>query len=79
MTGAADQARPPRRLPGVGGVTIQPAWLSVENAQAYSGLCRTKVFSLVTAGQVRSAKVGKRRLIDRASLDAFLAQHVTDA
>ncbi|MBW6397498.1 hypothetical protein KPL78_06550 [Roseomonas sp. HJA6] len=73
MMTANDQSRAPR----VAGVTVQPAWLTVANAVTYSGLGRTLMFELVVSGRVRSAKVGKRRLIDRAGLDAFLASHVT--
>lgn len=73
MTGN-DQVPAPRRLSGA---TVQPAWLTVANAVTYSGLGRTLMFELIASGRVRSAKVGKRRLIDRGGLDAFLASHAT--
>ena len=49
-----------------------PALLSVEQCAQTLGLSRTSTFSLVRGGQLRSLKVGSRRLITRASLDEFI-------
>ena len=49
MKGEVDQPRAPRRVPSVVGVTVQPAWLSVEDAIAYSGIRRTAMFDLAGA------------------------------
>jgi excisionase family DNA binding protein len=37
-----------------------------------SGLGRTKLYELIASKQIRSVRVGARRLIDFASLKAFL-------
>jgi len=57
---------------------IEPRWLRVPVAVAYSGFSRAKLFTLLSEGQIKSVSVtssGKRRgirVIDRLSIDAFL-------
>jgi len=51
-----------------------PAALSVPSAVVYSGIARTKLYSLMADGQIEAVKVGKRRLVLRASIDEFLAR-----
>lgn len=45
---------------------------SPDEAAAALGLGRTTIYQLLTAGAIRSVKVGKRRLIPRNALDEFL-------
>ncbi len=46
--------------------------VSVEEASAILSLGRSKVFELVAAGEIESLKVGRRRLIPRQALDAYV-------
>lgn len=48
------------------------AWSPAEAAQKL-GISRTLVFDLIAEGRLGSKKVGGRRLITQAHLDAFLA------
>lgn len=64
--------------------TPQPVWLRVPQAVQLTGLSRSKVYELLAAGRIRSASLrdpGQRhatRLIDRASLLAFIESHVEE-
>jgi excisionase family DNA binding protein len=51
---------------------FEPLAVTVPNATKYSGLGRTKLYELIAQGKIKSTTVGKRRLIDFASLKAFL-------
>lgn len=46
--------------------------VNVEEAAKLSGLARTTIFREISTGRLRSFKVGKRRLIRVASLNAYL-------
>ena len=50
-------------------------WFAYAEAAHYTGLGRTTLTQLVTSGEVRAAKVGKRVLISRDSLDSYLESH----
>lgn len=47
-------------------------WLTNKQAQQYAGLGRTKLWELVSSGEVRAARVGRAVRINRRSLDAFM-------
>ncbi len=50
------------------------AWaLTVKDAQAKSGLGEAMIYNLIRDGRLLSTKVGKRRLIDAASLRSLLS------
>lgn len=51
---------------------------SVDEACSATSLGRTAVFDLLRRGELTSVKVGRRRLIPVASLDAYLAQLVAE-
>ena len=57
---------------------ITPRWLTYASAAKYSGLSARTIQNYVNAGHVQSSNVMApgatrgRRLIDRASLDAFI-------
>ena len=51
---------------------LDPVTISVPTALKLSGLGRTKLYELIALKQIRSVRVGARRLIDFASLKAFL-------
>ena len=46
--------------------------LRMREATDYSGLGRTSIYNAAKAGQIETAKIGKSRLVVRASLDKFL-------
>ena len=47
-------------------------WLSYREASEVAGLSRTTLWKLISAGEVRAAKVGKAVRINRRSLEAYL-------
>lgn len=49
-----------------------PRWLRVPGACQYSGLNRSVLYTLLSAGKVRSHKIGGSRVVDRFSLDSFI-------
>ena len=53
-----------------------PAGLSVEDAAAYIGVGQTLMWDLVLKGEVKSVKIGRRRIIRRDTLDRVLAEGV---
>lgn len=50
---------------------LEPIALRIPDASRASGLSRTKLYELMEAGELPSVKVGGRRLILRADLEAF--------
>jgi excisionase family DNA binding protein len=56
-------------------VVEEAAWLSYPEAQRFSGLGRTKLWKLISAGEVEAAKVGRAVRISRPSLDAYLKRN----
>lgn len=54
---------------------IQPTALPVHpDATTYSGMSRTRLYALMDAKEIEAIKVGRRRLILRESIDAFIAR-----
>jgi excisionase family DNA binding protein len=51
---------------------------SVDEACSATSLGRTAVFDLLRRGEIASVKVGRRRLIPVASLDAYLGRLVAE-
>lgn len=47
-------------------------WLTYPEAQQYAGLGRTKLWELVSSGEVRAARVGRAVRISRRSLDEYM-------
>ena len=54
---------------------VEEAWLTYEQAQLYAALGRTTLWSLLKAGEVEGAKVGRSVRISRRSLDAYMRRH----
>lgn len=50
----------------------EKAWLSYTEAQRFSGLGRTKLWELISTGEVKAAKVGRAVRISRRSLDEYM-------
>jgi excisionase family DNA binding protein len=55
---------------------VEPVTVTVSAAIKYSGLGRTKLYELITKGEIESVRVGSRRLINFASLRARLTNKV---
>jgi excisionase family DNA binding protein len=51
---------------------IEPVTITIPDALRLSGLGRTKLYELLTKGEIQSVRVGTRRLIVFASLKALL-------
>jgi excisionase family DNA binding protein len=51
------------------------AWISYSDAQKYAGLGRTKLWELVSAGEVEAAKIGRAVRISRPSLDEYMKRN----
>jgi excisionase family DNA binding protein len=50
----------------------EPWAVRVDDACRLTGLCRTTIYGFLKSGRLRSVKVGRARLIDRASLRTLL-------
>ena len=53
-------------------VVEEAAWLSYPEAQRFSGLGRTKLWELISSGEVQAAKIGRAVRISRRSLDEYM-------
>jgi excisionase family DNA binding protein len=53
---------------------VAPAAFPVPSAVNYSGMSRTRLYALMGDGEIEAVKLGKRRLVLRESIDAFLAR-----
>lgn len=51
---------------------MEPMAFSIEQVQKLSGLGRTKLYEILRAGALPAKKLGKRTLILRSDLEAFL-------
>ena len=52
---------------------LQREGLSVADACTIAGIGRTKIYEAISSGALKARKFGKRRLILRSDLHAFLA------
>jgi excisionase family DNA binding protein len=53
----------------------EPAWISYSEAQRYAGLGRTKLFELVSGGDVEAAKIRRAVRINRKSLEDYMKRN----
>ena len=51
----------------------RPVFCSVVDAGRLLGVSRSLTYELLSAGSLRSVKLGKRRLVEIASIDEFAA------
>ncbi len=56
----------------VGQTDVETLWLSYPEAQRYSGLGRTKLWQLISSGDVKAAKIGRAVRISRRSLSEYM-------
>lgn len=47
---------------------------SIESTMAQLGLGRSKVYELIATGELRSVKVGRRRLVSDAAINEFVTR-----
>jgi hypothetical protein len=66
-----------------GTINLEPRWLKVETAVIYSGISRAVLYRILAEGKIRSSSLRSPgalrgiRLIDRASLDAYIESFAT--
>lgn len=51
---------------------MEPLLVSVEDAAKAIGLGKSKLYELLLSGQLKSLKIGRRRLISRHDLNEFI-------
>ena len=51
---------------------VAPEWLDYASASQYSGLGRTTLWQLVSAGEIKAARIGRAVRISRASLEDYM-------
>jgi excisionase family DNA binding protein len=49
-----------------------------ESQRILGGISRTLMFDLIKSGEIKTIKVGSRRLIPRSSIDAFLVNKLLE-
>lgn len=52
--------------------------LSMKETSKATGLGKTKLTELVLAGEIRSMKVGRRRLVPQSAVDEFIRREITE-
>jgi excisionase family DNA binding protein len=55
---------------------VTPQWLRFHEAERYSGLGRTTLTKLISAGEIKAAKVGKSVRLNRGTLDEYMKRQV---
>jgi excisionase family DNA binding protein len=59
-------------------IAITPAWLNYKQSEAYSGLSRTTLWTLINERKIRAARIGRAVRIERDSLQAFMEHSTKD-
>lgn len=54
---------------------LEPLSYSPEDAALVTGLARTAIYALIRDGKLKSIKEGKRRIIPRSEIQAYLDAH----
>jgi excisionase family DNA binding protein len=55
-------------------VEITREWVTYKQAEELTGLSRTTLWKLLSAGEINAARVGRAVRINRQSLDKYLKQ-----
>jgi excisionase family DNA binding protein len=58
---------------------VKPAWVSYEEAQRFVGLGRTTLWRLASAGEIKTARVGRAVRINVDSLHEYMERASQDA
>jgi excisionase family DNA binding protein len=64
---------PKTQHPNTDSENALPRLLSIRQAARVLGVCRTVVYELIRDGELKSIKIGRRRLISSDAVDAFIA------
>lgn len=59
--------------------SVEALWLSYPEAQKLSGLGRTKLWQIVSSGEIKAAHVGRAVRISRRSLEEYMERQADDA
>lgn len=51
-----------------------PLLCTVDEAAELLSIGRTKTYKLIADGQLRTVRIGRRRLVPRAEIEAFVAE-----
>jgi excisionase family DNA binding protein len=57
---------------------VKQEWIPYPEAERYSGLSHTTLWRLVTAKEIKAARIGKSVRIHLPSLRAFMEERATD-
>lgn len=47
-------------------------WMTVIEIQEYMGASRSKTYDLIRSGEINSYRLGRKLLVSRASVDAYI-------
>jgi excisionase family DNA binding protein len=61
-----------------GGAEERPRLLSIPQACRLLGIGRSSLYERLSSRQIRSVKLGRRRLVPREAVDEFVANLLTD-
>jgi excisionase family DNA binding protein len=53
---------------------VSREWVTYKQAEELSGLSRTTLWKLLSAGEIKAARIGRAVRINRRSLDGYLEQ-----
>ena len=58
---------------------ITREWVTYKQAEELSGLSRTTLWKLLSAGEIKAARVGRAVRINRRSVDEYLERSAADS
>jgi excisionase family DNA binding protein len=58
---------------------ITREWITYKQAEELSGLSRTTLWKLLSAGEIKAARIGRAVRINRRSLDEYLERAAEDS
>jgi excisionase family DNA binding protein len=58
---------------------ITREWITYKQAKEHSGLSRTTLWKLLSAGEIKAARIGRAVRINRRSLDEYLERAAEDS
>ncbi len=58
---------------------ITREWITYKQAEELSGLSRTTLWKLLSAGEIKAARIGRAVRINRRSLEGYLEQASEDS
>jgi excisionase family DNA binding protein len=53
---------------------MDPITVSITNASASLGICKSSVYTLINEGRLATVKIGRRRLVKADSIRALVSQ-----